>query len=169
MAVNLLDISRMENGEMVLRKTNEDMVVLIGEILRGMEPMFREKKIKVSFRKGDIPPVLFDRELIKRVIKNLIDNALKFAPGGSLITLSVLRRDGKIFVSVKDRGPGIKKEDRKRIFEKFGQAAMSAEGKAHGTGLGLTFCKMAVEASGGKISLSSGKSGTTFSFYLPAF
>jgi len=114
-----------------------------------------------------VPEFSFDKDIIRRVISNLLDNALKFSPEGGTITISSCLEEENVLISIHNTGPEIKKADIEKIFEKFGQAGLAASGKVHGTGLGLTFCKMAVEASGGKISVESDKDGTTFSFSLP--
>lgn len=167
MVNNLLDINKMEQGKFTLHKTRGRIETLMEEIINEVSPRLESKKVKISFLRGDVPEFSFDRDIIRRVISNLLDNALKFSPEGGAITIEIRHEKGKVFVSVHINGPEIKKADRERIFEKFGQAGLAASGKVHGTGLGLTFCKMAVEAGGGKISVASGKSGTTFSFSLP--
>lgn len=167
MVNNLLDINKMEQGKFNLHKTPGRIEPLIDEIINATQPRLKRNKIKVSFLREDVPEFSFDRDIIRRVISNLLDNALKFSPEGSTITIASRLEEEKVFVSVHNSGPEIKKADREKIFEKFGQAGLAASGKVHGTGLGLTFCKMAVEAGGGEISVASGKSGTTFSFSLP--
>ena len=167
MVNNLLDINKMEQGKFTVRKTRNGMDSLIDEITNGVKPRLEKKRIRISFLKGNVPEFPFDRDIIRRVIGNLLDNALKFSPDRGTVTIASRVENGRAFVSMHNTGPGIRKEDRERIFEKFGQAGLAAKGKIHGTGLGLTFCRMAVEASGGEISVESGKSGTTFSFYLP--
>lgn len=168
MVNNLLDINKMEKGKFTLHKTSGNIENLIEEIIKDVQPKLADRKLKVSFRRTDVPVFCFDRDITRRVINNLLDNAIKFSPQSGAITISTHFKDGKVFVSVRDRGQGIKKEDREKIFEKFGQAGLAAAGKVHGTGLGLTFCKMAVEAGGGEINVTGGKSGSTFSFYIPA-
>lgn len=116
---------------------------------------------------AELPPVSCDRHLVGRVISNLLSNAIKHTPAGGTITLKLERRPVEVIVSVADTGSGIPEEYLGRIFEKFTQAENDA--RAHrGTGLGLTFCKMAVEAHGGRIwAQSEVGAGSTFSFALP--
>lgn len=131
----------------------------------------------------DLPSLEVDRETIIRVLQNLLDNAIKFSPAGKVTTLGVAHFDaaapapalplrlpelasvGWLVFWIQDRGPGIPAQYHDRIFEKFGQVR---GGKVRGTGLGLTFCKLAVESHRGKIWLESvqGK-GSTFAFALP--
>jgi signal transduction histidine kinase len=103
---------------------------------------------------------------VRRVLENLVTNALKFTPSGGLVEVSLSSSDGNIRVSVRDSGPGIPPEYHETIFEKFGQ--VQGEGQQLGTGLGLAFCKLAVTAHGGEIGVESevGK-GSTFCFTLP--
>ena len=109
-----------------------------------------------------------DASVIRRVITNLVGNAVKFSPTSSQIVLLVQGNGTEAKVSVSDRGPGIAPEYHEKIFEKFGQVEAALQGTKHSSGLGLTFCKFAVEAHGGRIGLESevGR-GSTFWFALP--
>jgi len=167
MVNNMLDINRIAEGKFPLNKSHNNIEDIIKEVIESMKPRFENRKVKISFRKDNVPAFLFDRDVIKRVISNLLDNALKFSPAGKSVIISSRIKNDRVVVSVRDRGPGINKEDIDRIFLKFEQAGPAATGRIKGSGLGLTFCKMAVNASGGEIKVKSGKTGTTFSFYLP--
>ena len=107
-----------------------------------------------------------DAPLIRRVLNNLLGNALKFTPDGGSIVIRISLEGGLAHIEVSDTGPGIPSEMHERIFEKFGQ--VEGEKAALGTGLGLTFCRLAVEAHGGRIGVRSelGK-GSIFWFELP--
>ncbi len=130
-----------------------------------------------------LPPIVADSEKIVRVLQNLIDNAIKFSPTNAVVTLNAtvfdarkpiaadapvhppLKSDEWLLMWVQDRGPGIPRAYHERIFEKFGQVR---GGKSRGTGLGLTFCKLAVEAHGGTIWVESEEGGgSVFAFALP--
>ena len=109
-----------------------------------------------------------DADVVRRVIANLVANALKFTPRSGDVRLSVRAADGATHVAVADDGPGIPEDHRERIFEKFGQIEGSKEGRKNSTGLGLTFCKLAIEAHGGVIGVDSPESGgSAFWFELP--
>jgi len=104
--------------------------------------------------------------MIQRVIINLMENAVKYSPNGGEITLGALQRDNQVCISVKDSGPGIPKNMQNRIFDKFSRVKYSDVPK--GVGLGLAFCRLAIEAHGGKIWVESEPGqGSTFWFALP--
>jgi signal transduction histidine kinase len=105
---------------------------------------------------------------MERVLVNLVGNAIKFTPRRGEIRIGMESRNGLARITVSDSGPGVDPEHRKVIFEKFGQAPLGRAGKARSTGLGLTFCKLAVEAHGGNIGVESGsKGGARFWIELP--
>ncbi|MBI3920845.1 MAG: response regulator [Armatimonadetes bacterium] len=168
---DLLDISKMEDGSMQL----ELRVVLPHEVAEGavtqIATLARDKGvILVRDLSPDLPPVSADHEKLLRTLVNLLGNALKFTPPEGTVTLSASKQDGSglIRFSVTDTGEGIPRESFQRIFERFGQVESRKSGRKMSTGLGLTFCKMAVEAHGGSIWVESdlGK-GSTFSFTIP--
>jgi signal transduction histidine kinase len=112
--------------------------------------------------------VVCDGELIQRVLVNLLGNATKFMSAGGEIRISIAPKEGDWMISVTDTGPGIPPQYHEKIFDKFGQVDTESGRKKYSTGLGLTFCKLAVEAHGGRIGVEScvGK-GSTFWFILP--
>ena len=115
-----------------------------------------------------LPPVRADYSSLIRIIANLMDNAIKFTPAGGKITLSAHLVPAGVQFSIADTGHGIPPEQHERIFEKFAQAGIRAEGQRAGVGLGLTFCKLAVEAQHGRIWVESNQgAGATFHFILP--
>jgi signal transduction histidine kinase len=117
---------------------------------------------------AEIPALFVDRGKINRVLTNLVDNALKFSPSGSRIVATARVYEGeKVLIQVLDHGPGIPEEYRERIFERFSQIP-GIHARRRGTGLGLTFCRLAVEAHGGRIWVESGPSGgSAFNLTLP--
>jgi signal transduction histidine kinase len=116
----------------------------------------------------DLPEAYADKGKITRVITNLLDNALKHTPSGGRIALSASECDENMLkISVSDTGPGIPEEFRHQIFERFGQIP-GQERREQGHGLGLTYCRLAIEAHGGRIWVEPGCSGgSIFSFTLP--
>jgi two-component system sensor histidine kinase/response regulator len=173
MIQTLLDISKMEEGKMQLNREAIDLSEMVGEVLERFTPTGEERKIALSFSgNGDIPKIALDRSILKRVITNLVDNAIRYTPKGGAIAVSLDSAPWEevVCLSVKDSGSGLPAEYHQKIFDKFEQVRLKKDGdRAGSSGLGLTFCKMAVEAHGGKIWVESeglGK-GCTFFIQLP--
>jgi signal transduction histidine kinase len=122
--------------------------------------------LQFHFDPAGLPPIEMDGDMIRRVLINLLENAVKYTRGGGSITVSATRHEQAVLVSVADSGAGIAARDQQRIFDKF--ARVEEEGRPKGLGLGLAFCRMAVEAHGGRIWVESVEGrGSTFSFTLP--
>ena len=167
MITSLLDISRMEQGQMPLDMTKSDMDVLIQSALNSLGSL--TKKATLIHQKQS-PPVMIncDANLITRVIANLAGNAMKFTPEGGKVTVFIKKEGAGAKLCVADTGICIPREYHKKIFEKFGQVEARQQKGMRSTGLGLTFCKLAVEAHGGKIGVKSeADRGNTFWFTLP--
>ncbi|MCS7223618.1 MAG: cell wall metabolism sensor histidine kinase WalK [Armatimonadetes bacterium] len=179
---DLLDLTKLEAGAMTLYFRPLDIVPIVKSVTEMFAPLMAQKKLtlKVSFPK-DLPKISADPDRIAQVLTNLLSNAVKFSPEGGVITIEgkVVRRhtdDSRqprpfLQVSVSDQGPGIRPEDKERIFEKYHQAHKETLWTygLKGTGLGLPLSKALVEAHGGMIQVESelGK-GSTFSFIIPA-
>jgi len=175
MVNDLLDISKMKSGEMALHREIFPVARVLDDAARTVDALIRDKRLTLHCHEeavADSPLfVEADREKVRRVLVNLLGNAIKFTPDGGAITLRTetdLAMPGFICVSVTDTG--IAPEHQARIFDKFYQVKPgAASGGVASTGLGLPFCKMAVEAHGGTIVVESapGK-GSRFWFTLPA-
>ena len=168
MVNGLLDISRLEQGQMPLTLTPTDMDALILKALQSLGSLTAHNSL---VHRKQTQPVMIncDAALVTRVIANLVGNALKFTPEGSEVAISVERTGAGARLCVADKGFGIPREYHEKIFEKFGQVEARQARKMYSTGLGLTFCKMAVEAHGGAIGLASEvNKGSNFWFTLPA-
>jgi PAS domain S-box-containing protein len=181
---NLLDISRMEQGQLHLDLEPLPVYVILDAAVERIEASARSRHIQIEQRLSlDLPPIEADRDMIVRVLQNLLDNALKFSPQHTTVTVGAMRFNADaehppdmavhpslpggswMVMWVQDHGPGVPAAYHERIFEKFGQVRGR---KGRGTGLGLTFCKLAVEAHGGTIWLESTQDiGSTFAFTLP--
>ena len=167
---SLLDISRLEEGKMPLEISRNRIGEIVDDAMKSLEPLIIGSKYEVRVEKNGLENVVVncDREIIKRVILNLVTNSLKHSMSKSPIKVTVSLEDGFVVVSVIDDGIGIPKEYHQKIFEKFGQVEMRERRQKYSTGLGLTFCKLAIEAHNGRIGLESeaGK-GSRFFFMLP--
>jgi two-component system sensor histidine kinase/response regulator len=162
---SLLDISKIEAGEFAPRCAPADLVALARDAVALLSSVQGGRTVAVeSFQE---PLVLsIDADLILRVLQNLLANALKFTGPTGAIGIGITRVAGAVRVGVSDDGAGIAAEFHQRIFEKFGQVETGQT--RSGTGLGLTFCKLAVQLHGGRIGLQSQLgNGSTFWFELP--
>ncbi len=164
---SLLDLGRMEAGETELKKTFVSPESLVQEAMEQVHPLTLTKGQTLSAQLApNLPRVLADEALILRVLTNLMDNAIKFTSFGGKITVGVELIEGELEFSVQDTGLGIPDQDRQRIFDRFVRLE-SADG-VKGTGIGLAFCKLAVEAHKGRIWVESEAGhGATFYFTLP--
>ncbi|MGD9090885.1 MAG: hybrid sensor histidine kinase/response regulator, partial [Desulfobacterales bacterium] len=173
MVQQLLDINKMENKKLQLNKQTTDLVPLIDDSLNEVLKRAEEKQISINFVKANgISSISIDSRLIKRVISNLVDNGIRHTPKGGRIEVASELENSKnnLCVSVRDTGTGLDPAYHQIIFNKFEQVNLKNQGVSVGTaGLGLAFCKLAVEAHGGKIWVESegeGK-GSTFRFTIP--
>jgi len=164
---SLLDLNRLEADKAVLNLTRGSVSALIAESVEEVHPTAeaRGQLLRMTLQPG-LPSVEMDVDMIRRVLINLLENAIKYTRSGDWIAVSASEADGEMVVSVQDSGPGISDKDRERIFQKF--TRLQREGRSKGLGLGLAFCRLAIEAHGGKIWVESeeGK-GSTFTFTLP--
>lgn len=166
----LLDLKRIESGGFNLTTTTARLHTVLMRAVDYIKPSADRKNIPLSVNiASDLPLVLIDVNMIERVVVNLLENACKFVSSGQAVELSARRVNGNhVEITVRDEGPGIAPEDRPRLFQKFSRG--SAAEKTQGSGLGLFFCKLAVEAHGGQIDVQSDGvpgHGTTFTVWLP--
>lgn len=173
MVNELLDISKMESGEMVLVRERFPIREVMEEAVTMVEALLLDKCLTLHLHVEEATVqsgvVEADREKIRRVLVNLLGNAIKFSPKHGTIRLSAAREAATLLrITVSDNGPGISEEDQRRIFDKFYQVQKGTGGGVASTGLGLTFCKMAVEAHGCSIGVDSTPgTGSCFWFTLP--
>jgi signal transduction histidine kinase len=168
---SLLDIARLETRRMPMNLTRFALPVLVSEVLQTFEATAQTADVRlINLIAPQLPEVYADREQIRRVLFNLLDNALRHTPSGGQVRLSAQLNGSErmLTVGVTDTGRGVPPELRKRIFEKFVQISGSAVRGHRGSGLGLTFCQLSIEAHGGKIWVESGaEGGAAFFFTLP--
>jgi NtrC-family two-component system sensor histidine kinase KinB len=164
----ILDVNRLESGQMPLEREPVRLDIVAAEVAELEQVLARDKHQTIENRvTSDLPFVSVDVELIHRVLQNLIGNAIKFTPPDGLITLGAWRdsaAERHVIVSVKDSGIGLVPELQARLFEKF----VTGRVRGRGSGLGLAFCRLVVEAHGGRIWVESVPgNGATFLFTLP--
>ena len=165
--LDLLDTRKIEANKLALNKTGFSAAELLKN-LAWLEILGKQGKKTIKMLAAEDLKISADQNLITRVLENLLTNAIKHTPSGGQITLSIKRQNNKILFEVIDTGEGIPKEFLGRLFEQFFKVESQTLKTNIDTGLGLAFCKMAVEAHGGKIGVESeaGK-GSRFYFFLP--
>lgn len=166
---NLLDISRIEAGRLEFEMAPVDLGKIAEELKEEFKPKAKIKKVAINaFYPADLPLALADRNKIKEVASNLVDNAVKYTKSGE-IGLDLHQEGTSVVFSVSDTGMGIGQEDLSRLFNKFVRGTDMTIGHPEGTGLGLYFARVVVENMGGRIwAESAGKGrGSKFSFSLP--
>lgn len=161
---NLLDMTRLEAGAVHVKKEWTPLEEVVGSALERMGAALDGRPVETKLP-DDLPLVAFDPVLVQQVLVNLLENAVKYTPRGSPVTIAAERKDGVVEVTVADRGPGIPAGEEERVFEKFHRAE---KGRGGGVGLGLTICRGIVVAHGGRIwAKSRDGGGTAFVFTLP--
>lgn len=164
MVTDMLHTSRLESRAMVLQRERTDLGVLAADVVESMRLLSGDSVLSIESEPGVFAEV--DVELVRRVIANLVGNAIKFVRARGQVAVRVLRAGDQARIEVHDNGVGIAPEHQALIFEKFGQ--VGAGHRKHGSGLGLTFAKMAVQAHGGSIGVASVPGqGSTFWCLLP--
>lgn len=167
MVLNLLDISKSEEGQMVPRHGEVDLEALTAEVLDALDIKAQAGGVKLE-RSVGVRALRADGDLLRRVIENLLENAIRHAPEGTPVRLTAVSHESAIEIRVADAGPGLAPELRDKVFERFVQIESSERVLTRtGRGLGLTFCKLAVEAHGGSIWVEDGNPGAVFCVRLP--
>jgi PAS domain S-box-containing protein len=167
MISSVLDVSRLEEGRLPVNPVRTDVAALADRAATMLQTLIREKRQTLTWTPA--PAFAYgDPDLVERVIGNLLRNAVEATPSQGAITLTVATEGHRVRVAVADTGPGIPLEYRTVIFEKFGQVRDKRQTKKRSAGLGLTFCKLAAEAQGGRIGVESEAGrGSLFWFDLP--
>lgn len=173
MVQSLLDIHKMEEGKLELKKEEIHLGEVIDSTMRQFALKANTKQVALHFHKPDrLPMIPVDRSLMKRVIANLLNNAIRHTNTDGTVTITAQhpQENGCLHIRVGDTGDGLAPEYHQKVFDKFEQAHLKKKGVNVGaSGLGLAFCKLAVEAHGGRIWVESdgeGK-GANFQFTLP--
>jgi signal transduction histidine kinase len=169
LVTGMLNMSKFEAGELDLKPVSFDISEMLFRTLLGFEQMIDKKHIEIRGLDTMTPNSLTaDKDMINQVIYNLIDNAIKFSPANSTILIETTEKKSKIFVSIKDSGIGIPKDDLKFIFDRFYKSDLSRGKDKKGTGLGLSITKEIIHSHGENINLiSTLGAGSEFIFTLP--
>ena len=162
---NLLKVTKLESGALALHKELQPLEELVGSALNRLERRLTQRHLHISLPE-DLPMAPMDGPLVEQVFLNLLENALKYTPEGTPLSIAAQARDNELEVEVADQGPGLPGEDLENIFEMYYRG--SAKNSQNGYGLGLAICKAIVRAHGGRIwadNLPGG--GAAFRFTLP--
>jgi len=165
---DLLDLSKIEAGRMVLEREQLDLAAVIHEACQTMRVGAKGRHI--MYQPTTIPAVFADRNRLMQVLMNLLSNAIRFTPEGGTVTLATTAQEPCVMCSVADTGPGMPKEQLGKLFTKFEQLTQPTAHQRQGTGLGLAISKELVQLHGGTIRVDSELGhGTTFTFTLPVY
>jgi signal transduction histidine kinase len=172
MVDQLLDLARMESGQLILARQPVDLGQLLGEVAESFALRAQEQGVDLTLERQPVPTILGDPDRLTQILANLLDNALDHTPRGGRVRLALyLLSDGQVEIIVQDNGRGIPQEELGRIFERFYQVDKSRAGPAaeRGSGLGLAIVRELVAAHGGQITARSALGqDTVFAIRLPA-
>ena len=166
----LLDLSHIEAGHLDIKKNSISIESIVEKVSKKVHPLCDRKKIELEIDiQGDIPLIVADEDRIEQVLINLVDNAVRYSPKDSKVTVKVRPSDEGVIVTVKDSGQGIPPEELPFVWERFYKVDKSRERKKSGTGLGLAIVKKIVELHNGRVwAQNCDEGGAEFSFYLPS-
>jgi two-component system sensor histidine kinase KdpD len=160
---NILDMTRLDSGGIKLNREWQSLEEIVGAVTNRMAGLLLDRSLQIHLP-ADLPLIPCDELLIEQMLRNLLENALKYSPSGTDITLSASVEEKEVLVSVADRGPGVPPEEKERIFEKF----VRGKHVGGGAGLGLAICQGIVAAHGGRIWVDNlPEGGCAFTFTLP--
>lgn len=163
----ILDLNKLERGQIPLDRQAVSLGCIVMEVVQSMKPLADKRSIQLEIAlPDDLSTAWADKPLVTRILQNLLDNAIKFSSAQGVIRVMGWELAEDLALSVWNSGPGIPPELQRQVFHKFA----TGRHKQRGSGLGLAFCKLAVEAHGGQISVESVPGeGTTFFFTLPRY
>lgn len=167
MIMNLLDLARADAGGLQPAAHVVDPRALVARVLDGQRERATGHAVLLAAEIG-VDTLRADPELLERVLANLVDNALRHTPEGGTIAVTAHAADGGVDVCVRDSGAGVPADQRERVFDRFASGASGAERAAGNRGLGLAFCKVAIEAHGGSIAVEDARPGACFRIHLPS-
>jgi ligand-binding sensor domain-containing protein/signal transduction histidine kinase len=168
LVLNILDVQKFEEAQVQLDKKITFFNHVVQEAIQQTDFLIQQKNIQIQIKSESNLTICVDNEMIVRVIVNLLTNAIKYSSFNQSIELEIMKRQESVFFSLKDYGSGIPADKLEKVFDKFVQIEVRSSRGMRSTGLGLTYCKMVIEAHGGEIGVVSeyGK-GASFWFALP--
>lgn len=167
MILNLLDISRADEGKLTAKRSDVDLRALVEAIAGEMVVVARDRSVTIEVG-VDVERVFADEDLIHRTLGNLVENAIRHAPKGTSVRILAARVAGAIELRVADAGPGVPLAMKETIFDPFVQLEGKGQPSSRsGRGLGLTFSRLAVEAHGGRIWIEDANPGAVFALRIP--
>ncbi len=167
MILNLLDVAKGDEGKLEVRPVDVRLDALVADVFTELGPGAAARSVRLEGPSGG-DSLRADEELLRRVITNLVENAVRHAPSGTSVRVRSAAVDGAVELRIADSGPGIPPAMRERVFDPFVQAEAAPELQSRaGRGLGLAFCKLAIEAHGGRIWIEDAAPGAVFCVRLP--
>lgn len=165
---DLLDISRIESGQLALRLRQTDLESLLRSVVVAFGSQAEGHPLSVELPAGRLPGIVADPERIRQVVSNLVSNAIRYSPTGTDIVVRGRTGAGVVRIEVEDHGVGIAADEQRRVFERFYRGSAALTSQLRGSGLGLAIVKHLVEAHGGEVGVDSHLgAGSTFWFTLP--
>ena len=160
-----VEMAQLDSESLQVRPQPQSLREVIDLALEDTRPLLRNRPVQVQVPE-DQPPVAMDRELVRRVLRQLIENAAKYSPANQPITLASTLTEDRLLVTVSDRGPGIDASDQPFVFDKFFRGKQRE--RVQGSGMGLAIAQAILRAHGGGIDVTSNaQQGTSFTFWLP--
>jgi len=156
LAEQLLTLTRAEPGSRTPRAEHIDMAQVARLVLEAQAEDALKRNIDLGLEAEGEAPVVGDGTMLREMVVNLVDNALRYTPSGGEVTVCVVREEGSVVLTVDDNGPGIPEEEREHVFERFYRIMGT---QAEGSGLGLAIVRQVVEGAGGTVSLGTSKAG----------
>jgi signal transduction histidine kinase len=162
MILNILDLSKADEGRLEPHKTDLDLRPLVAEVMGELAVAAASRELELET--GALAAKIHaDEDLLRRTLVNLVDNAMRHTPRGTKIKVSAVEERDAVVLRVEDRGPGIPPESRDKVFDAFVQLDPSGTARAQfGRGLGLSFCKLVAESHGGRIWIEDASPGAIF-------
>jgi signal transduction histidine kinase len=169
LVLNMLDVQKFEETDVQPSLAEHSMNELVGQAIEQIEGAMTENGLQLNLNAPKALNIAMDASLMERVLVNLMTNAIRYAPVNSMLSIELSQnKENELYFSLKDQGQGISEAKQKVIFDRYAQGDEEVTNRSQSTGLGLTFCKMVVEAHGGQIGVQSALGeGAMFWFTIP--